>query len=79
MVKMIRIYRDKFFAHLDKKSAMSYVRIDPTSVMKHIDEKELEEWLCLIRKLYLECFSEELSSESVMPSKEDVIYTFFWR
>lgn len=79
MVKMIRIYRDKFFAHLDKKSAMSYVRIDPTYVMKHIDEKELEEWLCLIRKLYLECFSEELSSESVMPSKEDVIYTFFWR
>lgn len=37
MVRLIRIYRDKFFAHLDKKSVMSYVRVDPTSVMKHID------------------------------------------
>ena len=79
MVRMIRVYRDKFFAHLDKKSVLSYVRIDPTSVMKHIDNKEIEEWLCLIRKLYLECFSKELSSELVMPSKEDVVYTFFWR
>ena len=79
MVRMIRVYRDKFFAHVDKKSVLSYVRIDPTSVMKHIDNKEIEEWLCLIRKLYLECFSKELSSELVMPSKEDVVYTFFWR
>ena len=69
----------KFFAHLDKKSVMSYVRVDPTSVMNHIDKKELEEWLCLMRKLYLECFSKELPSESVMPSKEEVVYTFFWR
>lgn len=79
MVRVIRIYRDKFFAHLDKKSVMSYVRVDPTSVMNHIDKKELEEWLCLMRKLYLECFSKELPSESVMPSKEEVVYIFFWR
>lgn len=43
MVRLIRIYQDKFFAHLDKKSVMSYVRVDPTSVMNHIDKKELEE------------------------------------
>lgn len=30
------------------------------------------EWLCLMRKLYLECFSKELPSESVMPSKEEL-------
>ncbi len=79
MVRVVRTYRDKFFAHLDKKSAMSYVRIDPSSAMKHIDEKELGEWLRLIQKLYQVCFGEELSCELDMPGKEDVIYTFFWR
>lgn len=36
MVRVVRIYRDKFFAHLDKKSAMSYIRMDSSSAMKHI-------------------------------------------
>lgn len=78
MVRVVRIYRDKFFAHLDKKSAMSYIRMDPSSAMKHIDEKELDEWLRLIQKLYQVCFGGELSCEFSMPSKEDIIYTFFW-
>jgi|GEM_PF-3831678 len=79
MVGIVRMYRDKFFAHLDKKSAMSYIRIDSSSVMKHIDEKELGEWLRLIQKLYQVCFGGELSCEFSMPSKEDIIYTFFWK
>lgn len=79
MVGKVRMYRDKFFAHLDKKSAMSYIRIDSSSVMKHIDEKELGEWLRLIQKLYQVCFGGELSCEFSMPSKEDIIYTFFWK
>lgn len=79
MVGVVRTYRDKFFAHLDKKSAMSYIRIDPSFVMKHIDEEELCEWLQLIQELYQVCFGRELSCEFPMPSKEDIIYTFFWR
>lgn len=79
MVKDVRTYRDKFFAHLDKKSAISYIRIDPSAAMKHIDEEELSEWLRLIQKLYQVCFGSELSCEFLMPSKEDIIYTFFWR
>lgn len=79
MIRVIRTYRDKFFAHLDKKSAMSYVRIDSSSAMKYISEQELNEWLLLIRELYQVCFGEELSCEFNMPSEEDIIYTFFWR
>ena len=79
MVKVIREYRDKFFAHLDKKSAMSYVRIGFSSLMGYIDERELDEWLLLTRKLYQDCFGRELSYESELPTKEDIIYTFFWR
>lgn len=79
MIRVVRTYRDKFFAHLDKKSVISYVRIDPSSAMKHIDEKELDEWLRLIKKLYQVCFGRELSCKFPMPKKEDIIYTFFWR
>mgnify|MGYP001044128047 CR=1 FL=1 len=77
MIRVIRTYRDKFFAHLDKKSAMSYVRIDSSSAMKYISEQELNEWLLLVRELYLVCFGEELSREFNMPPEEDIIYTFF--
>lgn len=79
MVRLIRIYRDKFLVHLDKESVMSYVRVAPASVRKHTDKRKLEDWLCLIRKLYLEYFSKELPSKTVMPSGEEVVYTFFWR
>ena len=77
MIRVIRTYRDKFFAHLDKKSAMSYVRIDSSSAMKYISEQELNEWLLLVRELYQVCFGEELSCEFNMPPEEDIIYTFF--
>lgn len=79
MIRIIRAYRDKFFAHLDKKSAMSHVRIDPSSAMKYINENELDEWLLLTQKLYKVCFGGELSCELAAPPKEDIIYTFFWR
>lgn len=79
MVQVIRTYRDKFFAHLDKKSAMSHVRIDSSSAMKYIDEQELEEWLLLTQKLYQVCFSGELPCELDLPAEEDIVYTFFGR
>lgn len=79
MIRIIHMYRDKFFAHLDQKSVLSYCRIDSTSVMKYIDDNEIEEWLSLIGNLYAVCFGKELSHGSQMPPKEDIIYTFFWR
>lgn len=79
MIQIIHMYRDKFFAHLDQKSVLSYCRIDSTSVMKYIDDNEIKEWLSLISNLYAACFGKELSHESQMPPKEDIIYTFFWR
>lgn len=79
MIPKIRIFRDKFFAHLDKESFLSYFRVDPTAAMKEIDLDEIKEWLSLISKLYKSCFGEELTCEVQMPSKDDIIYTFFWR
>lgn len=79
MIPKIRIFRDKFFAHLDKESVLSYFRIDPTAAMKEIDYDEIEEWSLLISKLYKTCFGAELVSKSQMPSKDDIVYTFFWR
>lgn len=79
MIPIIRAFRDKFFAHLDKENVLSYFRIDPTPAMKCIDCDEIEEWLLLINKLYKKCFGKELPHKSQMPSKDDIIYTFFWR
>lgn len=79
MIPKIRVFRDKFFAHLDKENVLSYFRVDPTTAMKDIDCGEIEEWLSLIGKLYQTCFGAELPRKSQMPSKDDIIYTFFWR
>lgn len=79
MIEIIHTYRDKFFAHLDKKSVLSYCRIDPTSVMAHIDNHEIEEWLELISNFYEARFGKKLSRQYPLPSEEDIIYTFFWR
>ena len=79
LIPKIRTFRDKFFAHLDKESVFSYFRIDPTAAMKAIDCDEIEEWLSLIGRLYKTCFGTELTRKSQMPSKDDIIYTFFWR
>lgn len=79
MISKIRVFRDKFFAHLDKESVLSYFRIDPTAAMKEIDCDEIEEWLSLIGKLYKTCFGVELTRKSQMPSKDDIVHTFFWR
>lgn len=79
MIPKIRMFRDKFFAHLDKESVISYFRIDPTTAMKDIDCDEIEEWLSLIGKLYKICFGVELECNSQMPSKDDIVYTFFWK
>lgn len=79
MIPKIRVFRDKFFAHLDKENVLSYFRVDPTTAMKAIDCGEIEEWLSLIGKLYKTCFGAELPRKSQMPSKDDIIYTFFWR
>ena len=79
MIPKIRIFRDKFFAHLDKESVISYFRIDPAAAMKDMDCDEIEEWLLLIGKLYKSCFGVELTRNSQMPSKDDIVYTFFWK
>lgn len=79
MIPKIRKFRDKFFAHLDKERVLSYFRVDPTAAMKDIDCDEIEEWLLLISNLYKICFGEELTQKPQMPSKDDIIYTFFWR
>ena len=79
MIPKIRVFRDKFFAHVDKENVLSYFRVDPTMAMKDIDHNEIEEWLSLIGKLYKTCFGAELPRKSQMPSKDDIIYTFFWR
>lgn len=54
-------------------------RIEPTSAVEQIDCDEIAEWLSLVNKLYKSCFGKELPYKSQMPSKEDIIYTFFWR
>lgn len=79
MIPKIRVFRDKFFAHLDKENVFSYLRVDPTVAMKAIDCDEIEEWLSLIGRLYKICFGTELTRKSQMPSKADIVYTFFWR
>lgn len=43
MIPKIRVFRDKFFAPLDKESVLSYFRIDPTAAMQQIDCDEIEE------------------------------------
>lgn len=78
VIPKIRVYRDKFFSHLDKENVLSYFRVGPTMAMKDIDRIEIEEWLTLIGKLYKTCFGAELPRKSQMPSKDDIIYTFFW-
>lgn len=79
MVSIIHTFRDKFFAHLDKESAFSYFRIDPTTAMAYIDSNEIDVWLTLISELYRACFEKELPRKSQMPSTKDIIHTFFWR
>lgn len=79
MITKIRTFRDKFFAHLDKENVLIHFRVDPTSAIKCVDCNEIEEWLYLISKLYEVCFGAELPRKTQMPSKEDIIYTFFWR
>lgn len=79
MIYKIRVFRDKFFAHLDKENVLSYFRIDPTAAMKDIDCNEIEEWLSLISKLYKECFGADLMFKFQIPLKDDIICTFFWR
>ena len=79
MIPKIRVFRDKFFAHLDKENVLLYFRIDPTPAMKAIDCDEIEEWLSLIGKLYKICFGTELTCGFQMPSKDDIVYTFFWQ
>ena len=79
MIPKIRKFRDKFFAHLDRENVLLYFRTDPTSAMKDIDFDEIEEWLVLIGKLYKVCFGAEVPRKSQMPSKDDIVHTFFWR
>ena len=78
MVSIITSYRDQFFAHLDKICVLSDCRIDPTIALKGIDRLEINEFICLIGKLYMTCFNQELAYAKKDLSEKDIIQTFFW-
>lgn len=77
-VKIIREYRDKFFAHLDDGYAMSNIRIAPSEAMRHIDPEDIEKGIQLTGSLYKSCFHITLTKPHEKPSTEDIIKTFFW-
>lgn len=77
MIPKIRTFRDKFFAHLDKENVLLYFRYDPTSAVKYVDCNEIEEWLSLVGKLYKACFEVDLPRKTQMPTKEEIVHTFF--
>ena len=76
-VKVIREYRDKFFAHLDNEYAMSNIRISPSEAMCHIAYKDIEKGIQLTGSLYRACFHDTLINSQEKPSTEDIIKTFF--
>lgn len=78
LVKTTAVFRDKFFAHLDKVSVLSECRIDSTTTLKSIDEKAVNECAKLVNALYEVCFGERLNSLVKDFVDEDIIYTLFW-
>lgn len=76
-IKIITIFRDQLFAHLDKTSVLSDCRIDPTTVMKYVSKADVNKGINLIGKLYNVCFGQSLTYSHMKLSKNDIIYTFF--
>lgn len=79
MIPIIKSFRDKFFAHLDRESVYSHFRVDAGEAMKVVDLHELDTYISLIRELYTVCFGDLKMPKRQMPSQEHIIDTFFWR
>lgn len=79
MTKVLVVYRDKFYAHLDKELILSDCRIDPSSSIQHLnsDRKEMDELIELIGKLYAACFGAKLTHNLEVPSDREIIEMFF--
>lgn len=78
LVETTKVFRDKFFAHLDKISVISDCRIDSTIPLKTIDERKIDECAKLLNELYEACFAKKLNSLVKDFNENDIIYTFFW-
>lgn len=60
MIKIVTVYRDKFFGHLDDFCAMSDIRISPADALSSISIEELDKGIDLVGNLYEECFGIKL-------------------
>lgn len=76
MIADIRLFRDKFFAHLDKECVISEWRVIADGVMKYLSISEIEEWIEIVQKLYEESFKHELSTVTNLPSEDEILSTF---
>lgn len=77
MIPIIKSFRDKFFAHLDRESVYSHFRVDAGEAMKVVDLHELDTYISLIRELYTVCFGDLKMPKRQMPSQEHIMDTFF--
>lgn len=78
LVNATTVYRDKFFAHLDKVSVVSECRFDSTVALKAIDVNEVNDCATLVNALYEACFGVKLNSLVKEFVEKDILYTFFW-
>lgn len=79
MVKNVTEYRDRFFAHLDKRYAMSDIRISPDLALQNIMISEVEKGIELIGELYKTCFGTYPYRNPGEPEIEDIVHLFFGR
>ena len=77
MIENIYILRDKFFAHLDRKSVISEYRIDASKAMKYLDVNELDKLIGLMGDLYCACTKEKITVNAEYPLDSDIIQMFF--
>lgn len=78
LIKMINIYRDKFFAHLDKVSVISDCRIDTSIPIDKIEISDINLLISLFSTLNKICFNNDLRVLDRELLDEDINYTFFW-
>lgn len=76
IVGVIRMFRDKFFAHLDNESILSELRINPEEAIKYISISEIADWMELIHNLYATCFNDELPRIPTLPTADEILTTF---
>lgn len=75
-IAVLSIYRDKFFAHLDKHSVISDLRVSPTFAMNGIEGINLNDTKALLTKLYNSCFKREQDFKVEKINKDVVLKAF---